>query len=201
MKKECYPHLNPGKLEVYTGPMSSGKTRELINRIDKISHMNGYSFLLVKPKIDTRDKDVKTRFGNLSFPCALINEKNPEEILRVVKKKDVLVAIDEAHFFNKKIVEVVKKLLQEEKNVLIAGLDLNFRGEVFGSMGDLLAMADEVYKLKAVCTYKGCNKAATRTQRFINGKPAHYNSPLVVIGAEKDGYFPRCTKHHFVPKD
>jgi len=193
------PHFNPGKLEVYTGPMRSGKTRELLNRVDKISYVNGYNVLLVKPKVDTRDQDVKTRFGSLSFPCKFIDEDKPEKILNLVKEKEKVIAIDETHFFSSKIIEVVEKLLDQDRNVLIAGLDLNFRGEVFGSMGELLARADEVNKLKAVCCYKNCDQPATRTQRLVNGEPAPYDAPLVLIGDDKEGYEPRCLNHHKVP--
>ncbi len=195
------PHLNLGKLEVYTGPMRSGKTREMINRIDKITHISSCSFSLIKPKIDTRDEQVKTRFGEFSFPCFFVDENNPKELLDVVKKKDNLIAIDEAHFFSKEIVGVVRELLKKDKNVLISGLDLDFRGETFGAMGDLLSMADEVYKQKAVCVYKNCGRAATRTQRLVDGAPAHYDSSLILIGDVEEGYEPRCIKHHFVPRD
>ena len=194
-------HFNPGKLEVFTGPMRSGKTRELLNRIDKLNYMNGHKFLLIKPELDTRSEQVETRFGNLSFPCEFVNEKNPEKILQIVKKEDKLIAIDEANFFSDKLVEVVEKLLKKNKNVLISGLALNFRGEVFGPMGKLLVRADEVYKLKAVCCYKNCNEPATRTQRLVNGKPAPYEAPLILIGDEEEGYEPRCLKHHKVPKN
>src|SRR6056297_1642211 len=186
------PHFNPGKLEIYTGPMRSGKTRELLNRVDKISYVNGYNVLLVKPKVDTRDQSIKTRIGNLSFPCNFIDEQKPKKILNIVKKNDKIIAIDETNFFSNKIVKVVEKLLEQNKNVLIAGLDLNFRGEV-------LARADEVNKLKAVCCYKDCDQPATRTQRLVNGKPAPYDAPLVLIGDGEEGYEPRCLKHHRVP--
>ena len=193
------PHFNPGKLEVYTGPMRSGKTRELLNRVDKIGYVNGYNVLLVKPKTDTRDQEVKTRFGSLSFPCKFVDEDNPEELLDIVNEDDKIIAIDEANFFSDKIIGVVEKLLKQNRNVLIAGLGLNFRGEVFGPMGKLLARADEVNKLKAVCCYKDCDQPATRTQRLVDGKPAPYDAPLVLIGDGEEGYEPRCLKHHEVP--
>ena len=99
------PHFNPGKLEVYTGPMRCGKTRELLNRVDKIGYVNGYNVLLVKPKTDTRDQEVKTRFGSLSFPCIFVDEDNPEELLDVVNEDDKIIAIDEVNFFSDKIIE------------------------------------------------------------------------------------------------
>jgi len=193
-----HPYFNPGKLEVFTGPMRSGKTREMINRIDITSYMESCPFLLLKPKIDTRDDEMKTRFGNLSFPCSFVDEKNPEEILGLIKDEHKLIAIDEVHFFSKKIIKIILKLLRENKNVLVSGLDLDFKGEVFGPMGGLIAMADEVYKQKAVCCYDGCDLPATRTQRIIDGKPAHYDSDIILVGHEEN-YEPRCLKHHIVP--
>lgn len=192
-------HLNPGALEVYTGPMRSGKTREMVNRIDMATYMDNCHFLLLKPKIDTRDEDMETRFGNLSFPCQLVDEENPEMILEMVEKKHRLIAIDEAHFFSKEILEVIEKLLEEGKNVLAAGLDLDFKGETFGPIGEIMARADEVYKQKAICSYEGCNEMATRTQRLIDGRPALFDSSLILVGNE-DKYEPRCLKHHEVPK-
>ena len=195
------PHFNPGKLEVFTGPMRSGKTRELLNRIDKLNYMNGHDFLLIKPELDTRNEEVETRFGNLSFPCQFVEEEDPKEILNIVGEKDKLIAIDEANFFSDNIIEVIEELLKRDKNVLISGLALNFRGEVFGPMGKILARADEVYKLTAVCCYKKCNEPATRTQRLVDGEPAPYDAPLILIGDEEEGYEPRCLKHHIVPKN
>ncbi len=194
-----YPHFNPGKLEVFTGPMRSGKTRELLNKVDKLSYMNDIESTLIKPKLDTRSEEVETRFGNLSFPCQFIDENSPERIIEKSGSKPGLIAIDEAHFFSGKIVEVIEKLLSKDYNILISGLDLNFRSETFGPMGDILARADNVRKLTAICCYEDCNRAASRTQRLVDGSPARYESPLVLIGDEEEGYEPRCLSHHKVP--
>ena len=107
-------------------------------------------------------------------------------------------SIDEAHFFGKGFIRVLEKLLLDGKNIGIAGFDLDFRGEPFGPMPEILCMANEVYKGSAVCKFPDCGAPATRTQRLIDGKPAHYNSPLVVIEGEAH-YEPRCLIHHEVP--
>lgn len=188
-----------GFLEVYCGPMNSGKTREMLNKIDKIQHSPRTKVLVVKPRIDTRDEKIKSRFGSLSAECVFADEKNPEEILSHLKEENVI-AIDEAHFFSEGIEDVIHFLLKNRKHIIVAGLDLDFRGEPFGRMPNILALADKVHKLTAVCEHKGCTSLATRTQRTLNGKPAHYNSPTVLIGDDKEGYAAVCIKHHKVEK-
>ena len=121
--------------------------------------------------------------------------KDPEEIILLSKNYD-LVAIDEIQFFKKNIVDVVLELQKQEKNIVFAGLDLDFRGEPFGPMPKLIAIANEFEKLHSVCTK--CGEPAYYTQRLINGKPAHYKSPLISIEGESE-YTARCFVHHEVP--
>ncbi|MFW5704293.1 MAG: thymidine kinase [Nanoarchaeota archaeon] len=193
------PTIKPGILEVYCGPMNSGKSRELVHRIDKLSFMQGYDFIIFKPEVDKRNgKQICTRFGNLCFNCEFIDEKDPEKILNKVTDKHHLVVIDEAQFFSKEIVEVIQMLQLRGKNVLVAGLDLDFKGDVFGAMGKILAIADEVHKLTGICQIPGCCLPATRSQRLIDGEPAKRDSPLVLIGDKKEGYECRCLKHHVI---
>jgi thymidine kinase len=193
------PNIKPGILEVYCGPMKSGKTRELIHRIDNLHYIKGCNFILIKPALDTRSIKIQSRFGSLSSDCILINENKPEEILEVVKKEHQLIAIDEAQFFKEKIISIVESLLQQDKNVIISGLDLDFRGEPFGQMHHLLARADIVHKLTGICDFDGCGAPATRTQRLVDGQPASYHSPIILIGDATEGYQCRCLKHHEVP--
>ncbi len=199
MSDKYYGVLKPGILEVYCGPMKSGKTRELLNRIDKLSYLPNWEFDIFKPSLDTRDSNVKSRFGSLSYECKITNESCPEDLFDLIKDNSNMVAIDEAQFFSEGIENVVESLLKKDINVIIAGLDLDFRGESFGRMNNLLAMADEVYKLSGVCDHDGCGNAATRTQRLIDGKPAPYDSKQILIGDEEEGYECRCLKHHIVP--
>lgn len=193
------PYLRPGMLEVYCGPMKSGKTRELINRIDKIRFMlDNDAFIFFKPRVDTRDIRVKSRFGELAYECVFVNERDPSEMLPHLTARHKLVVIEEAQFFQEGVELVVGEMLRRGCNVLVAGLDLDFRGEPFGRMPQLLAMAAEVYKLKAVCDVAGCRALATRTQRLVNGLPAPYDAPVVLVGDASEGYEARCVRHHVV---
>ncbi len=195
------PYFKPGFLEVFCGPMNCGKSRELVNIIDRLNYMAHYPYLLVKSQIDTRDAGIKTRFGNLEIACSRVSKA--EEILKLYKDEHRVVGIEEVQFLDENIIPVVEELIANEVYVICTGLDLDFRGEPFGSMPQLLAIADDVHKLTAVCNYKKnqkiCGSPATRTQRLIGDKPASYNSPIILVGDQKEGYAPRCLRHHFVP--
>ncbi len=190
--------IRPGVLEVYCGPMKCGKSRTIEYRISRVPFLSDVEYLAVKPRLDTRSGGIKSRLAKEEVPCSLVDEGNPAEIISLLAPKHRLIIIDEAQFFAAGIEAVVQELVERDLNVLVAGLDLDFRGEPFGRMPQLLALADEVYKLKAVCEYPGCNGAATRTQRLIGGKPAPRDSPLVLIG-DADAYEARCVSHHLVP--
>lgn len=193
-----YDLINPGVLEVICGPMFSGKTFELMHRVEKLNYLKGSKFHLFKPAKDTRDASIKTRFNGLEIECVSI--KKPEEIFAHLKEGSHLVGLDETQFFQKEIIKVINELLRQDINIIAAGLDLDYRGEPFGIMSDLLAMADNVEKLFATCSYPRCKRKATRTQRLINGQPAHYNEPTIVVeGSGKEVYEARCLKHHKVP--
>lgn len=191
--------VRPGYLEVFCGPMKSGKSRELINRLERIKYVVACQSILLKPSIDTRDSTVKSRNGTNISECIKIEPNQVDEIIDLAFGKQV-VGIDEFHLFNQKIVPVIEKLLRNNHNIIIGGLDLDFRGEPFGPMPDILALADQVTKLVAVCQATGCNNDATRTQRLVNGKPAPYDAPLILIGDGAEGYEARCLKHHICSK-
>jgi thymidine kinase len=152
-----------GVLEVYCGPMKSGKTRELINRVDKLEYTKA-RFLFVKPSIDTRNEKVHLRFlnGSKEIDCRFLPQDSREGIVQCAEGYDVI-AIDEAQFFSLGIVSAIDELVKLRKNLLVGGLDLDFRGEPFGTMPLLLARADYIEKLTAVCDYGKCNEPATRT--------------------------------------
>lgn len=194
------PVIKPGVFELYCGPMKSGKTRELLHRVDHLHYLkNGDgAFIFLKPNLDTRNPNIHTRFGKLSYPCTFVPAEKPERMLEYVSSYQ-LVAIDELQFFGSGIDSVVEELLRKELNVVGAGLDLDFRGEPFGQMDRLLAIADEVYKLVGVCEFEGCSAPATRTQRLVEGRPASYDSPIILVGDAEEGYQCRCFKHHEVP--
>jgi thymidine kinase len=181
-------------LEVICGPMKCSKTTTLIENLSKVEYSN-LNFKLYKPNIDTRfsEKEAISRFG-IKLDSIPISTHYSYKIVEDLEDEQII-AIDEANFFDKSIVKTVEKLLEMERSVLISGLDLGFRGVPFGSMHYLMALADKVTKLSSCCNV--CGQKANRTQRLINGKPATYNSPLILVGDEE--YEPRCVKHHEVP--
>ena len=182
-----------GKLEVITGPMFAGKTEELIRRAER-KIIAKKKVVVLKPQIDVRYSQTQVVSHNKrTLPCYLVplkftfNELN-EEIKNEILSADT-VCIDEAQFFSKEFITFCHDLTLLGKNVIVAGLDLDFKGEPFGPMPELLALADSVTKLTAICTV--CGKEANRTQRLIDGKPASRNSPLILIGGSET-YEARC---------
>lgn len=189
-----YQELQKGWLEVITGPMFAGKSEELIRRIKTLSYTK-MKIIAFKPAIDDRyDKTAIASHDGAKYEAYAI--KNAQSILELVKEDTQVVAIDEIQFFDMSIVKICEELADRGIRVIAAGLDLDFKGEPFGPMPELLARAEFVTKLSAVCTVCGC--AATRTQRLIDGKPADFNDPIIKVGA-KENYEARCRKHHIVP--
>ncbi|RAI12872.1 MAG: thymidine kinase [Candidatus Melainabacteria bacterium] len=176
--------------ELITGPMSCGKTEELLRRIRR-SIIAKKKVKVISPCIDTREQGdyIKSRNG---LWLDAVKVKHSIQILSVVKDEDEIVAIDELQFFDSNIVKVIAKLMQDGKKVIGTGLDLDFKGDTFGSMPELMCLATTVDKLHAVCMKCGSDHA-TRTQRLIDGKPADKNSPLIMIGGDET-YEARCVK-------
>lgn len=189
-----------GRLEVITGPMFAGKTEELLRRAER-ARIAKKRVLLFKPEIDVRYSltEIVTHNGR-RFPCYLLPTTVDKRTFyarvpaQELETSEVL-AFDEAHFFGPAFPDLCESLVQLGKRVIVAGLDLNFRGEPFGIMPILLALADEVLKLTAVCTV--CGNPATRSQRLIDGKPVT-DGPEVLIGG-LESYEPRCRDHFFAP--
>jgi len=186
-----------GMVEVIVGPMFSGKTEELIRRLRR-AVIAKQKVQVFKPAIDTRydEREVVSHAGGAfsAIPLSAI-----DRIWDYLEDDTTVVGIDEGQFFGDAINDVVRRLADERDiRVIIAGLDMDFRGEPFGPMPFLMAEADRVDKLQAICVV--CGAPATRSQRLINGKPAHYNDPVVVVGAS-EMYEARCRKHHIVPRD
>jgi len=191
-----YGPKDHGYIEVIVGPMYSGKSEELIRRIKraKIAKQNVVVF---KPVIDDRySKTCVVSHTGIKEEAICISKS--EEIFNYVKDTTDVVAIDEVQFFDEKIVDVCKKLADKGKRVICAGLDMDFRGEPFGPIPKLLAIAEFVDKIQAICVV--CGNPATRTQRLINGKPARYSDPIILVGAT-EAYEARCRKCHIVPKE
>ncbi|MBE6065517.1 thymidine kinase [Clostridium cochlearium] len=190
-----YGPKNHGWIEVITGPMYSGKSEELIRRVRRVK-IAKQRVQVFKPEIDNRysNEDVVSHRGDKE---GAVPVKSSKDILKLIREDTQVVAIDEAQFFDKGIVEVVNKMANEGKRVICAGLDQDFRGEPFGYMPDIIAVAEFVHKVQAVCMV--CGNPATKTQRLINGQPARYDDPIVLVGA-KESYEARCRKCHIVPK-
>lgn len=176
--------------ELITGPMSCGKTEELLRRIKRCM-IAKKKVKVISPQIDTREQSdcIKSRNG---LWLDAIKVKHSIQILSLVKEDDEVIAIDELQFFDSNIVKVIAKLMEQGKKIIGTGLDLDFKGEVFGSMPELMCIATTVDKLHAVCMKCGSDHA-TRTQRLIDGKPADKNSPLIMIGGDET-YEARCIK-------
>jgi thymidine kinase len=118
------------------------------------------------------------------------------DILHQLENDTQVVAIDEVQFFDEDVVGVIQHLADEGVRVIVAGLDQDFRGEPFGHVPTLMALAETVTKLQAICL--SCGSPASRTQRLINGKPASYDDPIILVGAS-ESYEPRCRHCHEVP--
>ena len=181
--------------ELITGPMSCGKTEELLRRIRRCI-IAKKKIKVFSPELDTRENGdyIKSRNG---LWLDAIKVKNSMQILTFVKEEDEIVAIDELQFFDSNIVKAISRLMAEGKRVIGTGLELDFKAEPFGSMPELLCLATKVDKLHAVCMKCGCDHA-TRTQRLIDGKPADKSSPLIMIGGDET-YEARCVRCYELP--
>lgn len=189
-----YNTFKDGWIEVISGCMFAGKTEELIRRIKTLQYAKK-NILVIKPSIDNR-YSIDEIASHSGYRVKSINADKATEILKYVNEKTQVVAIDECQFFDKELIGVCEYLADKGIRVMCAGLDEDFRGEPFGIMPELLVRAEFVTKLTAVCNV--CGAPATRTQRLVNGVPADYNDPIVLVGA-KEHYEPRCRHCHVVP--
>jgi len=184
-----------GRIEVICGSMFSGKTEELIRRVRRaqIARQNVQVF---KPEIDSRYHAERVTSHNgqdhMAQPCA-----DSAHLSTCIGPDTTVVAIDEAQFFDHDLLHVVESLAARGVRVIVAGLDLDFRGEPFGPMPLLMCLAEEVTKLHAICTV--CGEDASRTQRLVNGQVARYDDPIILVGAS-EAYEARCREHHIVPR-
>lgn len=188
-------HQKKGKLEVICGSMFSGKSEELILRL-KRSKLAKRNVLAFKHSLDTRTFSEYVVSHNGSKIKAIAIDKS-QTILEFITPDIHVIGIDEIQFFDQSIINVVCNLIEQGKHVIAGGLDLDFKREPFGSMPILLAIADQVTKLKAVCME--CGSDAHFTQRLVNEKPARYDDPLILVGAEEK-YQARCRDCHRLDK-
>jgi len=166
--------MSAGNLEVITGEMFSGKTEELIRRLERVRIACG-KILLFKPTIDTRysQNSVVTHYGREFEAIPIVSGKESLETLEAAAGKQALeestvVAFDEGNFFSEKLYELCETLVLRGKRVIVAGLDLTFDEKPFGPMPRLMALAGQVDKLHAVCVK--CHKPATRSHRITASK-------------------------------
>lgn len=189
-----YQSYKDGWIETISGCMFAGKTEELIRRI-KVLEFAKKEIMVFKPQIDNRYSQTKVvSHAGSSVESYVVS--SAREILEMVKDSTEVVAIDEAQFFDDEICDVCNALADRGIRVMAAGLDTDFKGEPFGPMPKLITEAEFVTKLAAVCNK--CGAPATRTQRIINGKPASYNDPIIMVGAA-ESYEARCRHCHEVP--
>jgi thymidine kinase len=184
-----------GSIEVVCGSMFSGKTDELIRRLVRAT-IAKQKVQVFKPAIDVRYAVEKVT-SHAGSDYDAIPVQKAADIREKIDRETTVVAIDEAQFFDPEVVQIADELASRGVRVLIAGLDQDFRGEPFGPMPFLMSRAERVDKLHAICMV--CGDEASRTQRLVNGKPARYDDPIVIVGAS-ELYEARCRIHHEVPR-
>ena len=176
-----------GSLEVIVGCMFSGKTEELMRLVRRAEYAK-QKVVTIKHRIDNRVDTacINSHAGRILIAAAADDMPS----MRAAIPDDAqVVAIDEIQFFRLDVLDVIEDLINQGVRVIAAGLDTDFRGEPFGVMPHVLTIADQVHKLTAICVR--CGKDARFTQRLVNGNPADWNDPLILIGAE-DSYEARC---------
>jgi thymidine kinase len=189
------PTLRIGSLTVISGSMFSGKTEELI-RLSRRALYARRRVQVFKHALETRSEHDEIRSHN-GIPHEAVPVSSSAELLEKVDPTADVVAVEEAQFFDAGIVEACRQLADGGYEVIVAGLDMDFRGEPFGPMPALLAEADEIVKLRAICAR--CGRDAARSQRLIDGRPAPASAPIILVGAE-ESYEARCRHCHEVPE-
>ncbi|UOB20310.1 thymidine kinase [Macrococcus armenti] len=190
-----YEHYHSGWIECITGSMFSGKSEELIRRVRR-GLFAKQKVVVFKPSIDDRYSDIEVVSHN-GNKVEAVNVRHSSEILEHVTEAHGIIAIDEVQFFDNEVVSVATQLAERGYRVIVAGLDMDFRGVPFEPVPELMAISEHVTKLQAVCSV--CGAPSSRTQRLINGEPAKYDDPIILVGAT-ESYEPRCREHHIVPK-
>lgn len=184
-----------GWIEVVAGVMFSGKSEELIRRVRRalIARKRVQVF---KSRLDARYAGINVVSSHDGRTVEAIPVDTAAQISARLDPTAQVIAIDEAQFLDPGIVPLVSTLADRGRRIIIAGTDTDFRGEPFGSMPQLMAVAESVDKLHAICVL--CGAPATRNQRLTDGRPAPYESPQIMVGAA-DRYEARCRMCHAVP--
>jgi len=187
--------VKSGSIEAITGCMFAGKSEEVIRRVRR-ALLAKLKVQVFKPSLDTRYAAIEKIVSHNGLRLDAVPVQNARDILKLVKPDTELVAIDEAELFPNDLYKVLNELADKGLRVIVAGLDMDFRGEPFGPMPNVLAIAEKVDKLTAICVK--CGMPATRSQRLINGKAAPYDTPVIHIGGKRS-YEARCRHCHQVP--
>ena len=189
-----YGQSSTGWIEIVCGSMFSGKTEELIRRVRRaqIARQNVQVF---KHSLDARYTERKVASHN-GLLLEAVPVEDSDQLRKAVDPDATVVAIDEGQFFDEGLIDVCNELADRGIRVVVAGLDTDFRGEPFGPMPQLMAEAERVDKVQAICVV--CGGLASRTQRLINGKPAAYDDPIILVGAD-EVYEARCRGCSEVP--
>lgn len=191
-----YHGARPGWIEIIAGVMFAGKSEELIRRVRRA--------VIARRRVQVFKSHLDSRYAGL-YSVASHDGKELDatpvdsaaEIYRLVRPDTELVAVDEAQFLDAGIVAVATALAGRGVRVILAGTDTDFRGEPFGQMGALMAVAESVDKLQAICVV--CGDLACRNQRLVDGKPARWDAPTIMVGG-RESYEARCRRCHEVPR-
>lgn len=191
-----YHRYNGGWIEVICGSMFSGKTEELIRRLRRAEYAK-QKVQVFKPVLDDRYSQTKvSSHTGLEFKAEMVH--TVDDIKQGIAPDTNVVGIDEVQFFGWEIIELCEALADKGLRVVLAGLDMDFRGEPFGPMPVLMAQAESVIKLQAICIV--CGAPACRTQRLIDGQPVSYDAPVILVGTD-EVYEARCRQCHVVPRE
>jgi thymidine kinase len=190
------PERRDGTIEVITGVMFSGKSEELLRRVRR-AVIARKSVQLFKSHLDDRYSGIHAISSHDGRRVEARPVSGSLEIVEHAESGVDVVAIDEVQFLDDRIVEVVNRLADRGIRVIASGTDMDFRGRPFGPIGALLAVADRVDKLHAICVV--CGNPATRNQRLIDGRPAPAAGPVIQVGGSET-YEARCRRCHEVPQ-
>jgi thymidine kinase len=187
---------NSGWVEVISGSMFSGKTEELLRRLRR-AEIAGQSVAAFTPAVDERygEAELGSHAGRTWQATVVDTTADGVWDIQEALDGEEVVAVDEANFFPPELVDVVEGLAADGRRVVVSGTDQTFRGEPFEPLGQLMATAEYVDKLQAICAQ--CGEPATRNQRLIDGEPAHVEDPTILVGAE-ESYEARCRSCHEV---
>ncbi|QZX99456.1 thymidine kinase [Halobaculum rubrum] len=188
-----------GWIEVISGSMFSGKTEELLRRLRR-AEIAGQEIAVFTPALDNRygETTIGTHNGRSWEANVVDNEGDGPWDITEELNGEMVVAIDEANFFSDALVDVCQALAEDDRRVIVSGTDQTYRGEPFDPLPDLMAVAEYVDKLQAICAE--CGEPATRNQRLIEGEPAHAEDPTILVGAE-ESYQARCRDCHVLRRD